>query len=219
MKPAEIHDTGMLSSSDVLKEKRMENKSRTDKAPSHDVYTEDEGVTFPGSCTFSDETPELSSGHLKEGEPESSNGNVKDDDDSSSNSAAAAAAAITGNKRVLCEGSSSSTKKRPKQHPRAIDYTLAMILDILLEIESEAAESPGIRRYTAACKRVSKRYYVLIIQFLYQYIVRYYSPSNASTASPALTFMNYYRHELDYATVASWWSARDMIIQQNSHTT
>ncbi len=147
MKPAEIHERGKLSSDGPKEE--MENGSHNNVQP-HDVYTEDEGVTITGSCRFGDEVPVLSSGHLKE-ESESSNGNVKDD--SSSNAAAAA----TGNKRVLCEGSSSSSKKRPKQPPRASDYTLAMIVDVLVEIESEAAENTGIRRHTAACKRVSKR--------------------------------------------------------------
>ncbi len=164
MRPAEIHKSGKLSSSDVpedttkrethathtLRQKKEETGNASHNAAARNVNTEDEGVNNSMTCSV------LSPGDddLKE-ESVSLNRNVKYDNDSTASNGVA-----TG-KRELCQKSSSS-EKRSKQQPRASDYTLAMIVDILFEIEREAEENPGIRRHTAACKNVSKRY---VIQF------------------------------------------------------
>ncbi len=165
MKPAEIHKSGKLSSNDVpedttkkethathtLRQRKEETENVSHNA-AHNVNTEEEGVNNSMTCAV------LSPGDDdRKEESVSINRNVK----YNVNDSAATNGVATG-KRDLCQKSSSSSKKRPKQQPRASDYTLAMITDILFEIEYEAEENPGIRRHTAACKNVSKRY---VIQF------------------------------------------------------
>ncbi len=95
------------------------------------------------------------------------NQNVKyDNGNHVSSSAAASSSSSRGDgaetrKREVCQkwssSSASSEKRLKQQQPRASDYTLQMIVDIIFEIEQEAEENPGIRRHMAACKNVSKR--------------------------------------------------------------
>ncbi len=143
------------------------------------VYPEVERETVTDSFSLNDDEMVLefssSSPHLKDS---ASCANIKRNvEDEVNESTLSCHNTSTTGKRVVAaaslEGSSSSSpEKRPKQQLRASDYTLKMIVDVLFEIECEAQENPGIRRYTAACKCVSKRYLLTRSTFVYPFPCR-----------------------------------------------